>query len=210
MAGFACCLHRFMSCSSQLRSSWAVFFAPRLFFPTRIWPTTNRKVVTFTIRRAPRGNQKKRGDSWFFLGKQGHSGVLLQSAGGPSVQLACSCECFSNSLELAFGSSGVFLFAACVLFLLSFVFSCWPRLAGPCWASALQAGLAWSGTDVVALSSRGLWSGGSPLASLWLAAAAAASIQCAAGRYCCEPCWPLFWLGRVSALCIQSLSLVVY
>ena len=26
----------------------------------------NRKVVTFTIRRAPRGKQKKRGDSWFF------------------------------------------------------------------------------------------------------------------------------------------------
>ena len=116
----------------------------------------NSTVLTFTTRRAPQRKPEEISRQWVFsLVKQGYSVVLPQGAGGGQSfwQLAYYCECFSNFVALAFGSSGVFLSAAYVLFLLFFCsFSCWPRHSGPCLASALRAGLAWSRTDVVAIT----------------------------------------------------------
>ena len=121
----------------------------------------NSTVLTFTTRRALQSKPEEISRQWVFLGETiaqrcaspGRRRRPICATGLSFWQLAYSCECFSNSLALAFGSSGVFLFAAYVLFLLFCSFSCWPRHSGPCLASALRAGLAWSRTDVVAVPS---------------------------------------------------------
>ena len=112
----------------------------------------NSTVLTFTTRIAPQRKPEEISRQWVFLGETiaprcaspGRRRRPICATGLSFWQLAYSCECFSSSLALAFGSSGVFLFAAYVLFLLFFVLFLAGRvIADRVWP--LPCGLGWRG-----------------------------------------------------------------
>ena len=220
VAGFACCL---------LAASFHVLFQLAPLFLGCSWfrgssllhtcgQLPKSTVLTFTTRRAPQKKPEETGRQWVFLGE-----TIAQRCASPGRrrrppicatglsfwQLAYSCECFSNSLALTFGSSGVFLLAAFDLFLLAASYQTVFGLCPAGWDSVEP-----HGRCCCAIVRPSVWSGGSPPDCLWLVAAAAAIVASRVGL--CSglavlqlPCLVLVCVS-VSLLCFQSLGLVVY
>ena len=132
--------------------------------------------------------------SWFFPGKQGHTAVCFSRA--PEEALASNWLVLVNAFRIPWRWRSVrlvcfsLLLVSCSFFFVFFLLaaSYWTVL-GLCPAS--WAGVEWHG--------RCLHCHREAFGLVWWFTAWLLVAGGCCGSYCCEPCWPLFWLGCAAA-----------